>query len=76
MTQKYGKVTFVYMIYTDGTEAVMQVSRGIVTKRGSFRPKSDVCKVRVTGGVRGVHERLAAEYQTAEYPSFWAEVTA
>lgn len=65
-------VTFAYLVMTDGKESVMQVARGILTKRNTInlnaRTTEDVAKVTVEGRLEGVHRQLSERFATLDAP--------
>ena len=69
--------TFVYMVMCGGgVPTVLRVVQGVVRQRGTFREALTVATVTLPEGERlemdgGTHRRIAAQYATPEFPSFW-----
>lgn len=73
---KLRRVTFAYMLMTDGKESVFQISQGNLTKRHTINLNAkstvDVARETVAGGIVGIHYTLASKYQTSDAPAWEA----
>jgi hypothetical protein len=71
------KVTFVYMLMCGpGIQTVMQISRGVLTPRGTFTRKVCLRTVVLPEGQKlglngEIHKQLAEQHETAEFPAWW-----